>query len=106
MPQGQAPCYGLTFFAEGLFVTIKAPGQRDLAAVSDPDRRAAIAFMLDAFDAGCEAGIAKGSLIRAALFQSIMQIVEELGEEDAARFLQTSARGVQSGYYSRPGRVN
>jgi hypothetical protein len=35
-----------------------------------------------------------------------MHIVDELGEEGAARFLRTSARGVQSGYYSRADTVN
>ena len=65
------------------------------------DRRAAIAFMLDAFDAAREAGIADGALSRAALFQSIMRMVEELGEAGAARFLQASAEGVERGYYSR-----
>lgn len=72
----------------------------------ESDRRTAIAFMLDAFDAGFEAGIERQALTRAALFQSIMHIVEELGEEDAARFLRTSAKGVQSGYYSRATSVN
>ena len=72
----------------------------------ESDRRQAIAFMLDAFDAGREAGIEDRALTRAALFQSIMSMVEELGEEGAARFLRTSAQGVQSGYYSRAGQVN
>lgn len=72
----------------------------------ESDRRQAIAFILDAFDAGREAGIEDKALTRAALFQSIMAIVEELGEEGAARFLRTSAQGVQSGYYSRAGQVN
>ncbi|MEM6712524.1 MAG: hypothetical protein AAF590_09615 [Pseudomonadota bacterium] len=79
---------------------------RGVATDNDEDRRVAIAFMLEAFDAGCDAGIDKGSLTRAALFQSIMQIVDELGEEDAARFLRISAVGVQSGYYSRADQIN
>ncbi|WP_375571002.1 hypothetical protein ABWH92_00080 [Ahrensia marina] len=80
-------------------MTLSAPSP----STSDPesDRREAIAFMLEAFDAGREAGIENHALSRAALFQSIMRIVEELGEEDAARFLRTSAKGVQSGYYTR-----
>jgi hypothetical protein len=73
---------------------------------NDTDRREAIAFMLDAFHAGHEAGIEQRALSRAALFQSIMRIVEELGEDGAARFLLTSAKGVQSGYYSRATSVN
>ena len=73
---------------------------------NDSERRAAIAFMLDAFDAGQEAGIENRALSRAALFQAIMRIVDELGEEGAARFLRASAQGVQSGYYSRPDTVN
>jgi hypothetical protein len=76
------------------------------APEQESDRREAIAFMLDAFDAGREAGIENRALTRAALFQSIMHIVDELGEEGAARFLRTSARGVQSGYYSRADTVN
>lgn len=72
----------------------------------DTDRREAIAFMLEAFDAGREAGIEHRALSRAALFQSIMHIVDELGEEGAARFLLTSAKGVQSGYYSRADSIN
>ncbi|MFK7793700.1 MAG: hypothetical protein AB8B88_13640 [Devosiaceae bacterium] len=75
-------------------------------AKPDTDRREAIAFMLDAFDAGREAGIEGGALTRAALFQSIMHIVDELGEEGAARFLRTSAKGVQLGCYSRATSVN
>lgn len=73
---------------------------------SDAERREAIAFMLDAFDAGRQAGIEHRALSRAALFQSIMHMVEDLGEEAAARFLLTSARGVQSGYYSRASVLN
>jgi len=72
----------------------------------ESDRREAIAFMLEAFDAGREAGIENRALSRAALFQSIMHIVDELGEEGAARFLLTSAKGVQSGYYSRADSIN
>lgn len=68
---------------------------------ADPERRAAIAFMLDAFDAAREAGIADGALSRAALFQAIMRMVAELGEVAAARFLMASVEGVERGYYSR-----
>ena len=70
------------------------------------ERREAIAFMLDAFAAGRAAGIETQALSRAALFQSIMRMVDELGEDGAARFLLTSAKGVQSGYYSRPDSIN
>lgn len=68
---------------------------------NDAQRRKAIAFMLDAFDAAREAGIADTALSRAALFQSIMRMVEELGEEGAAKFLLTSAHGVERGFYTR-----
>ncbi|MBV6658136.1 MAG: hypothetical protein KI785_10265 [Devosiaceae bacterium] len=72
-----------------------------VAGEADTERRAAIAFVLEAFDAAREAGIGDQALSRAALFQAIMQIVDELGEEGAARFLLTSARGVERGYYTR-----
>lgn len=68
---------------------------------NDTQRREAIAFMLDAFDAAREAGIADTALSRAALFQAIMRMVEELGEDGAARFLLTSAQGVERGFYTR-----
>ena len=77
---------------------------------TDHKRRAAIAFVMDAFDAAREAGIEEAALSRAALFQAIMRMVDELGEEGAARFLQTSVEGVERGYYSRcaygTGRIN
>ncbi|MEQ8656637.1 MAG: hypothetical protein RIC24_04920 [Hyphomicrobiales bacterium] len=82
--------------------SVSAPSTPD----QNSDRREAIAFMLEAFDAGREAGIENRELTRAALFQSIMHIVDELGEEGAARFLLTSAKGVQSGYYSRVDSIN
>lgn len=68
---------------------------------SDTQRREAIAFMLDAFNAAREAGIADNALSRAALFQAIMRMVEELGEDGAARFLLTSVQGVERGFYTR-----
>lgn len=77
------------------------PTQPTDMTVHDSQRRDAIAFMLDAFDAAREAGIADNALSRAALFQAIMHIVEELGEDGAARFLLTSARGVERGFYTR-----
>ncbi len=72
----------------------------------DAERRDAIAFVLEAFDVAREAGIEEHALSRAALFQAIMHMVDELGEEGAARFLRASAKGVQSGYYSRVGSIN
>lgn len=72
----------------------------------DAQRRKAIAFMLDAFDAAREAGIADKALSRAALFQAIMRMVEELGEDDTARFLLTSAEGVERGFYTRSDVLN
>ncbi|MEM6381063.1 MAG: hypothetical protein AAF739_00175 [Pseudomonadota bacterium] len=78
-----------------------APDLPSHAGEPETERRAAIAFVLDAFDAAHKAGIGRSALSRAALFQAIMQIVDELGEEGAARFLQTSATGVERGYYSR-----
>lgn len=75
-------------------------------SASDAQRRDAIAFMLDAFDAAREAGIADKALSRAALFQAIMRMVEELGEDGAARFLLTSAQGVERGFYTRSDVLN
>lgn len=80
------------------------PGLTDTIATHPPQgdmqRREAIAFMLDAFDAAREAGIEDQALSRAALFQAIMRMVAELGEEGTARFLLTSAQGVERGYYT------
>ncbi|MEM1289752.1 MAG: hypothetical protein AAGH60_15490 [Pseudomonadota bacterium] len=67
----------------------------------ESQRLAAIAFVMEAFDAARDAGIGTHELSRAALFQAIMRMVDEIGEEAAARFLHTSATGVQRGYYSR-----
>lgn len=77
-----------------------SPTQPDTTA-NRAQRREAIAFMLDAFDAARDAGIADKALSRAALFQAIMRMVEELGEQDAARFLLASAEGVERGFYTR-----
>lgn len=85
--------------------SISAPETADPHSAS-AQRRAAIAFMLDAFHAGDDAGIEQTALSRAALFQAIMRMVEELGEEGTARFLRVSAEGVRSGYYSRADRIN
>ena len=89
---------------ETILLTLSAP----TLSTADPeaDRREAIAFMLEAFDAGREAGIEDRALSRAALFQSIMHMVDELGEEGAARFLRASAKGVQCGYYTRSDVLN
>lgn len=73
---------------------------------NDAHRREAIAFMLDAFEAARDAGIAEPELSRAALFQAIMRMVEELGEEGAARFLKTSVQGVERGFYTRSDVLN
>ena len=62
--------------------------------------------MLDVFDAGDGAGIEQTALSRAALFQAIMRMVDELGEEGTVRFLRASAEGVRLGYYSRADSVN
>lgn len=77
----------------------------DISA-GDAQRREAIAFMLDAFDAAREAGLADKAVSRAALFQAIMRMVEELGEDGAARFLLTSAEGVERGFYTRSDVLN
>lgn len=75
-------------------------------SANDSQRREAIAFMLDAFDAAREAGIADTALSRAALFQAIMRMVDELGEDGTARFLRTSVQGVERGFYTRPSQCN
>jgi hypothetical protein len=91
-------------FAKPVPVPLIAP--IPTAEKTELTRRRAIAFMLDAFDAAEAAGIEGRALSQAALFQAIMRIVEDLGEEEAAKFLRTSARGVQSGYYTRADCLN
>ena len=100
----------MTPSCHGAFVTASSnPTSKPEPADSQGSRehrRAAISFMLDAFDAGDDAGIEQTALSRAALFQAIMRMVEELGEEGTAQFLRASAEGVRSGYYSRADTVN
>ena len=74
---------------------------------TEPSERArAIAFMLDAFEAAERAGLPNRDVALAAMFQAIMHMVDQVGEDDAIKLLNTSAEGVRRGYYTRPDTIN
>jgi hypothetical protein len=80
-------------------MTFAAPPSFDITGAED-ERRAALAYVTEAFAEAILAGIESESFAHAALFAALQELVETYGEEAVADFASRLPERVRAGEYT------